>query len=141
MSVFGCVAGFARDCNAARLNGVNVLLMAPFLGMQTPSVLLDYPDNIANLGDHCLNFAIKSIYRGAPAADPKLRDAAYNLEIAKKKLEDLKRRQRSEAAKEYSSSSMRRELAATSDPNEIPKDAKQRCAKQEVPRRSVATDW
>jgi Ca-activated chloride channel family protein len=89
---------------------------------------------------HALQRAIE-LYSGALYADPKLQDAAYNLEIAKKKLEDLKRQRRSDAAKDYATSSMRREQLATSDPNEILKDAKQRQAKRQVPRRDVATDW
>jgi hypothetical protein len=39
------LAGLTRDCHAARLIGVNVLLVAPLLGMQAPSVLLDQPDD------------------------------------------------------------------------------------------------
>jgi Ca-activated chloride channel family protein len=81
------------------------------------------------------------LYSGALSADPKLQDAAYNLEIARKKLEDLKRQRRADAAKDYATSSMRREQPATSDPNEILKDAKQRTTKQQIPRRGVATDW
>jgi Ca-activated chloride channel family protein len=89
---------------------------------------------------HALQRAIE-LYASALSADPKLQDAAYNLEIAKKKLEDLKRQRRSDAAKDYATSSMRREQPATSDPNEILKDAKQRRAKQQPVRRGVATDW
>ena len=81
------------------------------------------------------------LYSSALAADPKSQDAAYNLEIAKKKLEDLKRRRRSEAAQDYATSSMRHEKPATSDPNEILKDAKQKSTKQQLPRRAVSTDW
>jgi Ca-activated chloride channel family protein len=89
---------------------------------------------------HALQRAIE-LYASALSADPKLQDAAYNLEIARKKLEDLKRQRRSDAAKDYATSSMRREQPATSDPNEILKDAKQRRAKQQPVRRGVATDW
>jgi Ca-activated chloride channel family protein len=89
---------------------------------------------------HALQRAIE-LYSGALSADPKLQDAAYNLEIARKKLEDMKRQQRADAAKDYATSSMRREQPATSDPNEILKDAKQRSSKQQIPRRTVPTDW
>jgi Ca-activated chloride channel family protein len=89
---------------------------------------------------HALQRAI-DLYSSALSADPKLQDAAYNREIARKKLEDLKRQRRSDAAKDYATSSMRREQPATSDPNEILKDAKQPRAKQQIPRRGVATDW
>jgi Ca-activated chloride channel family protein len=89
---------------------------------------------------HALQRAIE-LYSSALAADPKLQDAAYNREIARKKLEDLKRQRRSDAAKDYATSSMRREQPATSDPNEILKDAKQQRAKQQIQRRGVATDW
>jgi hypothetical protein len=75
------------------------------------------------------------------AADPKLPDAAYNLAIAKKKLEDMKRRKRAQAAQDYATSSMRHEHPATADPNEILKDAKQKNTQQQRPRRSVSTDW
>jgi Ca-activated chloride channel family protein len=81
------------------------------------------------------------LYSSALAADPKLQDAAYNLEIAKKKLEDMKRRKRAQAAQDYATSSMRHEQPATSDPNEILKDAKQKSTRQQIPRRSVSTDW
>jgi Ca-activated chloride channel homolog len=81
------------------------------------------------------------LYSGALSADPKSQDAAYNREIARKKLEDLKRQRRADAAKDYATSSMRGEQPATSDPNEILKDAKQRTTKQQIPRRGVATDW
>jgi tetratricopeptide (TPR) repeat protein len=81
------------------------------------------------------------LYSSALAADPKIPDAAYNLEIAKKKLEELRRKRRSDAAQDYAISSMRHEEAATSDPNEILKEAKQRTTKQQMPRRTVATDW
>jgi Ca-activated chloride channel family protein len=81
------------------------------------------------------------LYSSALAADPKLQDAAYNLEIAKKKLEDMKRRKRAQAAQDYATSSMRHEEPATSDPNEILKNAKQKSARQQIPRRSVSTDW
>jgi Ca-activated chloride channel homolog len=81
------------------------------------------------------------LYSGALAADPELQDAAYNREIARKKLEDMKRKQRSDAAKDYATSSMRREQPATSDPNEILKEAKQPRTKQQLRRRGVATDW
>ena len=89
---------------------------------------------------HALQRAI-DLYSSALSSDPKLQDAAYNREIARKKLEDLKRQRRSDAAKDYATSSMRREQPATSDPNEILKDAKQQRAKQQIPRRGVATDW
>lgn len=81
------------------------------------------------------------LYSSALAADPKSRDAAYNLAIAKKKLEDMKRRKRAQAAQDYATSSMRHEQAATSDPNEILKDARQKSPKPQIPRRSVSTDW
>jgi tetratricopeptide (TPR) repeat protein len=89
---------------------------------------------------HALQRAIE-LYTSALSADPKLQDAAYNREIARKKLEDMKRQRRADAAKDYATSSMRHEQPATSDPNEILKDAKQRSAKQQVPRHGVATDW
>jgi Ca-activated chloride channel homolog len=100
---------------------------------------------IASSGDssdavRALQRAIE-LYSGALSADPKLQDAAYNLGIAKKKLEDLKRQRRADAAKDYATSSMRREQPVTSDPNEILKEAKQRATKQQIPRRGVATDW
>lgn len=81
------------------------------------------------------------LYTSALAADPKSQDAAYNLEIAKKKLEDMKRQRRNQAAKDYAASSMRHEQPATSDPEEILKDAKQKRTKQQIPSRVVATDW
>jgi Ca-activated chloride channel family protein len=81
------------------------------------------------------------LYSSALAADAKSQDAAFNLAIAKKKLEDMKRRKRAQAAQDYATSSMRHEQAATSDPNEILKDAKQKSPKQQNPRRSVPTDW
>jgi len=89
---------------------------------------------------HALQRAIE-LYTSALSADPKLQDAAYNLEIARKKLEDLKRQRRSEAAKDYATSSMRREQPMASDPNEILKDAKQRRTSQQPVRRPIATDW
>jgi Ca-activated chloride channel family protein len=89
---------------------------------------------------HALQRAI-DLYSSALSADPKLQDAAYNLEIARKRLEDLKRRRRSDAAKDYATSSMRREQPAASDPNQILKDAKQRRTKQQPVRRPIATDW
>ena len=89
---------------------------------------------------HALQRAIE-LYSGALSADPKLQDAAYNLEIARKKLEDMKRQRRADAARDYATSSMRREQPAASDPNEILKDAKQRSTKQQIPRRTVPTDW
>jgi Ca-activated chloride channel homolog len=89
---------------------------------------------------HALQRAI-DLYSSALSADPKLQDAAYNREIARKKLEDLKRQRRTDAAKDYATSSMRREQPATSDPNQILKDAKQQRAKPQIPRREVPTDW
>jgi Ca-activated chloride channel family protein len=89
---------------------------------------------------HGLQRAIE-LYSSALSADPKLQDAAYNREIARKKLEDLKRQRRADAAKDYATSSMRHEQPATSDPAEILKNAKQRRTKQQFPRRGVATDW
>lgn len=54
------VARFARDCHAPGLSRVNILLVAPLLRMQAPSVILDQPDNLANLGGHYLNSDTKS---------------------------------------------------------------------------------
>ncbi len=89
---------------------------------------------------HALQRAIE-LYSSALSADPKLQDAAYNREIARKKLEDLKRQRRADAAKDYATSSMRREQPMASDPNEILKDAKQRRTSQLDPYGLLPSTW
>jgi Ca-activated chloride channel homolog len=87
-----------------------------------------------------LEMAVAS-YTAALKADPKSADAYHNLEVAKQKLEDLKRRRRAKAEQDMARASMRKPQAAPASAQEILENAKKKDAKATPYRRVVDTDW
>ncbi len=87
-----------------------------------------------------LEMAVAS-YEAALKANPKSADANHNLEVAKQKLEDLKRRRRAKAEQDMARASMRKPQAAPASAQEILENAKKKNAKASPYRRAVDTDW
>jgi hypothetical protein len=87
-----------------------------------------------------LEMAIVS-YSEALKSNRKSEDAKHNLEIAKQKLEEVKRRRRQKATEDMAQSFMRRPQPAPSSAEEILQNAKKKQGKAQPYRRGVSTDW
>lgn len=89
-----------------------------------------------------LQSAIAS-YSEALREDPNLDDARHNLEIAKQKLEELKRRRRAQAEQDLARIQMRQAQtqAPPASAAEILQNARKKNAKSSPYRRTVSTDW
>jgi Ca-activated chloride channel family protein len=80
-------------------------------------------------------------YTEALENDPKLEDAKHNLEIAKQKLEEMKRQRREGAANVMAQASMRKQAAASESAEAIVKDSKGKQTKKGNYQRGPGTDW
>ena len=80
-------------------------------------------------------------YTEALQNNPKLEDAKYNLELAKRKLEEMKRQRRERAANVMAQETMRKPVAAPGTAEEILKDSKGKKQKKGNYQRGAGTDW
>ena len=129
-SAFQAAAGHARDTK---------LKAKSLLGAGNAQYRMALADSSAS-GIAQLEMAIAS-YVGALKADPNLPDAKHNLDIARQKLEELKRLRRQKAAEDMARSSMRRPQAAPTSAAEILQNARKMQQKPQPFRRQVPTDW